>query len=177
MRVFNAWIKRYANHSLSKSYEVNEKEKKRDYNQRVQEVEHGTFIPLVMPTTDGMGRECKKFYSRLSEMVSDERNQPYLVVAAWIQRKKYFRRLGVSASTSVEANLWVQAMNLSSVLWAMLLPLKWSAELATWFKWTIFLCFYFLFISFIYHFIIFIIIIYYLCLKRKCCNIITGSEM
>lgn len=129
MRVFNAWIKRYANHSLSKSYEVNEKEKKRDYNQRVQEVEHGTFIPLVMPTTDGMGRECKKFYSRLSEMVSDERNQPYSVVAAWIQRKKYFRRLGVSASTSVEANLWVQAMNLSSVLWAMLLPLNWPAEL------------------------------------------------
>ena len=58
-----------------------------------------------MPTTDGRGRECKKFYSRLSEMVSDERNQPYLVAAAWIQRKKYFRRLGVSASTSVEANL------------------------------------------------------------------------
>ena len=72
IRVFNTSGNRYANQSLSKSYEVNEKEKKRAYNHRVQEVEHGMFIPLMVSATGGMGRECKKFYSRLSQMVSDK---------------------------------------------------------------------------------------------------------
>lgn len=48
-----------AENCLSKSYEVKEKEKKRA---RV-----GTFTLLVMSTTSGMGKESKKFYSRLSE--------------------------------------------------------------------------------------------------------------
>ena len=51
------------------------------------EVEHGTFISLMMSTTGGMGKECKKFYSQLSEIMSDKQNQPYSIVAAWIQKK------------------------------------------------------------------------------------------
>ena len=40
VRVFNPNANRYVNQSLKKSYEINEKEKKRAYNERVQEIEH-----------------------------------------------------------------------------------------------------------------------------------------
>ena len=42
-------------------YSDHEKEKKRLYNSRVIEVEHGTFTPLVFSTTGGMSRECTFF--------------------------------------------------------------------------------------------------------------------
>ena len=38
-----------------------ETEKKRQYNQRVIEIEHGTFTPLVFTTFGAMGQECDKF--------------------------------------------------------------------------------------------------------------------
>ena len=90
VRVFNPNAKRYINHELTKSYEMNEKEKKKCYNERILQVEHGSFTPLVMSATGGMGRECKKFYSRLSEIVAEKRGQRYSTVAPWIRRKICF---------------------------------------------------------------------------------------
>ena len=72
---------------ISKTYETNEREKKRFYNKRVLEVEHGSFTPLVLSATGGMGRETKKFYSRLSEMIADKRKQNYSTIKAWMRRK------------------------------------------------------------------------------------------
>ena len=37
-----------------------------------------------------MGRECKKFYSRLSEIVGEKKGQQYSTVAPWIRRKICF---------------------------------------------------------------------------------------
>ena len=39
------------------------------YNERILQVEHGSFTPLVMPATSGMSRESEKFYSRLAEII------------------------------------------------------------------------------------------------------------
>ena len=39
------------------------KEKKRNYNQRIQQVEQGTFSLLVFSIYGGMARECQAFYS------------------------------------------------------------------------------------------------------------------
>ena len=90
IRVFNPNATRYAHQDISKTYESNEKEKKRSYNERVMEVEHGTFTPLVMSATGGMGRECRKFYTRLTEMIAEKRKQPYPLIAAWLKRKICF---------------------------------------------------------------------------------------
>ena len=86
VRVFNPNAKRYANIELSKAYEINEKEKKKTYNERILQVEHGSFTPLVMSATGGMSRECKKFYSRLAEMICKKRKTNYNVTITWIRR-------------------------------------------------------------------------------------------
>ena len=65
VRVFNPNARRYAKQELSKTYQLNEKEKKHLCNERIMQVEHGTFTPLVMSATGGIGRESSKFYSRV----------------------------------------------------------------------------------------------------------------
>ena len=63
------------------------KRQKHLYNERIKQVEHSTFIPLLMSATGGMGRESSKFYSRLSELISEKRELSNSIVATWIQRK------------------------------------------------------------------------------------------
>ena len=44
---------------LKQIYKQHENDKKRLYTQRVMDVEQGTFTPLVVTTTGGVGEECK----------------------------------------------------------------------------------------------------------------------
>ncbi len=47
-----------------------ELEKKRAYQQRIQEAEHSSFTPLVLSVTGGMGVEASLFYKHLSSLYS-----------------------------------------------------------------------------------------------------------
>ena len=85
---FNRTAKRYVNQER-KSYEVNEKEKKKQYKERILQVKHGTFTPLVMSATGGMGRESRKFYARLSEVISKKKKRQ-LCVYCLVDKKKKF---------------------------------------------------------------------------------------
>ena len=69
---------------------MNEKEKKRSYNERVLEIEHGTFTPLVFSIYGSMGRECKKFYSRLADLIAEKRDIAKSVAVNWIRTKISF---------------------------------------------------------------------------------------
>ena len=46
--------KRYVNQTLKRSYEINELEKKRHYNERIMQIEHRTFSSLVCAATGGL---------------------------------------------------------------------------------------------------------------------------
>ena len=90
VRVFNPNAKRYLHHGISKIYELNKKEKKKFYNERIIKIKHGSFIPLVMSATGEMGRGCKKFYSRLTDMIRRSRGAGYNITVARIRRKITF---------------------------------------------------------------------------------------
>ena len=90
VRVFNPNAKWCANIELSKAYKINEKEKKKTDNERILPVEDGSFTPLVMSATGRMSRECKKFSSRLAEMICKKRKTNYNVTNTWIRIKIAF---------------------------------------------------------------------------------------
>jgi len=69
---------------------MNEKEKKKSYNERILNVEHGSFTPLVMTANGGFSRECSTFYSLLADMIATKRKQHVSVVSAWLKRKLMF---------------------------------------------------------------------------------------
>ena len=77
-------------------YRRHEQEKKRQYEQRVREVEHATFTPLVMSATGGMGRAATTFYKRLASMISEKRNTEYSQTVNWIRCKLSFALLRAS---------------------------------------------------------------------------------
>ena len=59
-------------------YKKYENEKKRQYAERVMEIEQGTFTPLVFRTTGGMADECVKYHSRLAELIANKKGESYL---------------------------------------------------------------------------------------------------
>ena len=93
IRVFNPLAKRYRNSKVSNACRMNEIEKKRQYNERILKVEHGSFTPLVFSAMGGMGRESQMFFKRLSESLSDSRGQQLSVTVTWIRRKVIFALL------------------------------------------------------------------------------------
>ena len=62
VKVFNPNARRYLNQTPCQAYHANEQDKKRNYNERVLEVENGSLTPLVFSAHGGMGWECKRFF-------------------------------------------------------------------------------------------------------------------
>ena len=71
---------RHGSQELTKAYNINEREKERQYNERILEVEHCLFTPLVMTALSGMVTEVSKFYSRLSEPIALNCKERYSVI-------------------------------------------------------------------------------------------------
>ena len=80
----------------SAAYRKHEQAKKREYGQRIREIEHGVFTPLVLSTTGGMGREATTFYRRLADMTASKRQQPYPTVMGWLRCRLSFASLRAS---------------------------------------------------------------------------------
>ena len=70
------------NHSLQKP---REREKQRKYEQRIREVEMGSFTPLVFSTSGGMSKTTTTAYKRLASLLADKHDQPYSTVMAWLR--------------------------------------------------------------------------------------------
>ena len=54
------------------------------------QIEHGSFMPLLVSATGRMSRECRKFYVRLLEILSEKRGVNYSTIATGIRRKIKF---------------------------------------------------------------------------------------
>ena len=71
--------------SIAKCYRKHENIKKRAYDQRVREIEQGTFTPLVLSSTGGMGAAATVFYKRLASMMAAKRDQAYSKTLTWVR--------------------------------------------------------------------------------------------
>ena len=73
------------------------------------QVEHGTFTPLVMRATGGMGRESRKFCTRLSEIIFVKRKENYTFIPFWIRRKISFAFVHVYVAEDLFTSLQAHA--------------------------------------------------------------------
>ena len=85
IKVFNPNAPSNRRQSLEVCYKREERTKKRMYEQRILEIEHGSFTPLVFSTTGGMGKLAQTFYRRLASMLSEKRNTNYSVTLGWLR--------------------------------------------------------------------------------------------
>ncbi|XP_073253376.1 uncharacterized protein [Porites lutea] len=80
----------YRELSPKQIFQLHENEKKRQYSRRVLELEQGTFTPLVFTSTGGMADECKRFHSRLAELLALKKGDDYATTISWIRAKVSF---------------------------------------------------------------------------------------
>ena len=85
VRVFNPSASSYRNTAVASLYRQFEREKQRRYEQRVREVEMGSFTPLVFSTFGGMGGAATTVYKRLASLLSAKRDQSYGLVMSWLR--------------------------------------------------------------------------------------------
>ena len=69
---------------------MNEEERKQAYNQRILQKDNDTFTPQVFSINGSMGRECQKFYSRLSQLIYEKGDLSQSISSNWIPRKACF---------------------------------------------------------------------------------------
>ena len=85
VRVFHPNAPSYRNMQLPSAYRLHERQKQRSYDQRIREVEHGSFTPLVFSTSGGMGKCASVTYKRIATLLSTKREQTYGATIAWIR--------------------------------------------------------------------------------------------
>lgn len=73
------------NKSTSRMFKEQEQEKKRKYQQRVLNVEMGTFTPLIFGTNGGMGTESQLFLRNLANLLAKKSGEDYASVITWIR--------------------------------------------------------------------------------------------
>ena len=85
VKVFNPTASSYRATPVASLYRRFEKEKRRKYEQRIREVEMGSFTPLVFSTFGGISGCTSIFYKRLAYLLSLKREVPYSSVMSWLR--------------------------------------------------------------------------------------------
>ena len=73
-----------------------EQKKNTEYRERILQVEHASFSPLVFSTTGSLGPQATIVTKRLSERLAERQNLPYSVVAGWVRCRLAFAILRCS---------------------------------------------------------------------------------
>jgi hypothetical protein len=90
VRVTNPFSASAIKTPISKIFDNHEREKKREYNWRIMNVDNGTFTPLVYTISGNVGLECGKFYNHLCTKIANKNNEKYSDVISWVRTKVSF---------------------------------------------------------------------------------------
>ena len=93
VRVFNPHAPSNRHSDLQSVYRKHEQQKKRAYEQRIREIEHATFSPLVLSATGGLAREATTFYKRLASMLTSKWDHTYSSTLCWLRCRLAFSLL------------------------------------------------------------------------------------
>ena len=85
VRVFNPHAPSNKSLAPPACYRKHEREKKRAYEQRVREVDHSTFTPLVFSAMGGMASKATNFYKRLASMLALKWDSPFSSTLCWLR--------------------------------------------------------------------------------------------
>ena len=94
--VTNAESTSQENRTVDAVLRTHETRKKTAYNNRIMEIEQGTFTPIIFTTKGAMGHECEKFHKSLAQKLAKKRGEKYADVMRYIRVKLSFLVLKAS---------------------------------------------------------------------------------
>ena len=88
--IFNPTTHNNCSHNLNHSLTAIDVEKRRHYEDRVLQVEHSSFTPLVFSTAGGFGPSATVVFKRLASLLATKENTHYCKIMSWIRCKTSF---------------------------------------------------------------------------------------
>ena len=85
VRVFNLHAPSHRQTNLSICYRRQKSLKKRAYQQRIREIEHASFTPLVLSATNSLANEATIFYERLASCLAAKWDCSYSSTMSWLR--------------------------------------------------------------------------------------------
>ena len=85
VQVFNPYAPSNRQTTTDKCFRKHEMEKKRAYEQRVREIEHASFTPLVLSASGGLAKEATNFYKRLASKLAEKWDHSYSLTMNWLR--------------------------------------------------------------------------------------------
>ena len=114
VRVFHPNAPSYCQTRVVSLFRRHELEKKREYGDRVRNVDCESFTPLVFSTFGGLGKEATIFYNRLADLLSRKHNNSYNQTLSWMRCALSFSLLR-SAVLAIRGSRKCQSTVLSAV--------------------------------------------------------------
>ena len=87
VRISHPHASSYANRTTKAVLKSAENEKMRKYNDRIIQIEKGSFVPLVFSTNGTMGEQCEKLNKHLAKMISEKKGEKYSTVMNHIRTR------------------------------------------------------------------------------------------
>ncbi len=84
-RVFYPHARCYRSKPIKSLFRKMEGDKRREYGERIREVEHGSFTPLVFSLCGGMGQEAAVVVKKLADALAMKRNESYSRIVSWMR--------------------------------------------------------------------------------------------
>ena len=93
VRIFHPGAPSYRAKKLPELYIRHEKEKMKQYNNRVLQTEKASFTPLVYSTNGGIAPQAVSFHKKLARKISEKRMERYSDVMNHMRTKLHFTTL------------------------------------------------------------------------------------
>ena len=77
VRIFHAGAPSYRSKTPNQLYAEHERQKKREYNARILNIEKSTFVHMVFYTSGGIGKEATRFLKQVAGIISNRRGEEY----------------------------------------------------------------------------------------------------
>ena len=87
LMIFNPFAPTHTQTTLQKAFNNCERDKKRQYNQRVIQLEHGTFTPLIFTLYGGAGRAADNLIKVLANKLSSKQSTHNSIMTNWLRTK------------------------------------------------------------------------------------------
>ena len=84
-RVFYSHASCFRSKPISSIYRKLEGDKKREYGERINTMEHGSLTPLIFSSCGGMGPEAKIAINRIADALAAKRKECYSKVICWMR--------------------------------------------------------------------------------------------
>ena len=125
IKVFHPNCATYNDMDLERAYVYHENIKKNHYKERVLNVEHGSFTPIIFSTTEGASPEAHRHHKRIAELIASKRKDEYSSIMQYIRTRLRFNLLrSILVAIRGERGRSSRAKPISTIEFGMIPPSK-----------------------------------------------------